>query len=164
MAKKAPARVDGAGGKIGPDAVKANLHPDRKSTTHAGEASTHAEMCRTLALVCGLDMALKGGYVAKVAQTLRLAGYTVADIRFFDQWWLEVDWRGQKNEIPRLDDVLTYIPQSRWADTFGRGVREETYRRATDKTTGEIIHYIANKDGSLTEFGRSLPRRKRTGQ
>jgi hypothetical protein len=53
------------------------------------------------------------GQVAQTVGVLQDAGYTIDDMRKFWKWWHEEDWRGQKNQLPTLEQIRSEIGKIR---------------------------------------------------
>lgn len=74
--------------------------------------SSHKEMFAALADLCKVDPNLVNGRLGAHVKSLRKAGYTVADLERFGQWWYANDFRGKRGEPPALGVVLTDLPRS----------------------------------------------------
>jgi hypothetical protein len=71
------------------------------------------EMVGELARLCVMDVRLEGGRLGKVASKLVKAGYSTADLHLFRDWWYKRDWRGKLGQVPKPEQVLEVIPQSK---------------------------------------------------
>lgn len=76
----------------------------------SGENDWNA-FCELLANICKLDYALAKGKVQATARKLwqKGQGYSVADLRLFEVYWVKEDWRGKKGDVPSLNEVLLTI-------------------------------------------------------
>jgi hypothetical protein len=81
----------------------------RPKTETPKEPTAQQEMVGALADVTGMDTRLNGSRLGKVAVQLSRVGATPDDLRRYygpGGWWYKADWRGQKGEFPRPEQVL----------------------------------------------------------
>jgi DNA-binding MarR family transcriptional regulator len=86
----------------------------------SGERKDWGVFCHRLADVCRLDFNANAGKIRKFACKLwrHGEGYSLADLDTFEQWWHTQDWRGQRGETPRLNDVCEGIREAVFETQF----------------------------------------------
>jgi hypothetical protein len=83
--------------------------PSKPKADAPKEPTAQQEMVGALADVTGMDTRLNGSRLGKVAAQLSRVGATPDDLRANygpGAWWYRADWRGQKGEFPRPEQVL----------------------------------------------------------
>lgn len=66
-----------------------------------------------IARVCQLDPFLRDGMIGKYAKQLCSAGYGIDAILTAEDYWYQVDWRGKKGDIPRIDELIDTLPRAK---------------------------------------------------
>lgn len=67
---------------------------------------------KALCEVCHVDGKVMRGQVVQAVKTLRSAGYSLAQVEGFADWWKVNDWRGQKGQPPTVQQLIAHIKQS----------------------------------------------------
>lgn len=85
--------------------------PPQTIPSHSRKNLAWEEFCHTLADVCQLDYDANQGKIRKAAARLwkNGKGYNPIDLRRFKIWWYQRDWRGQKGDLPTLQNVSELI-------------------------------------------------------
>jgi hypothetical protein len=80
----------------------------------SGERKDWIVFCHRLADACRLDFDANAAKIRKFASKLwrHGAGYSLADLDTFEQWWYSQDWRGKRGETPRLNEVCEGIREA----------------------------------------------------
>lgn len=66
-----------------------------------------------IATACQLDPVLRDGMIGKYAKHIASAGYGPEAILTAVEYWYQVDWRGKKGDIPRIDELIDTLPKAR---------------------------------------------------
>ena len=87
-----------------------------------GDGDNHQALFEAVMDATAMDPKIRSnaGRIAKTAKSLRKAGYTSAQIRawYVEErcWWYQMDWRGKKQEIPTLAQIVETVGKAkRWS-------------------------------------------------
>jgi hypothetical protein len=143
--QKGPARSAGIGAHRDADAQN-NSAPKTGAALQENahvlkEKDSWNNFCRTLADLCQLDFSANQGKIRRFASKLwrHGQGYTTADLKAFEAWWYNHDWRGKKGDIPRLDEVTQMIRVA--VEEQQKALQSEVTQRYR-YISGELAAYI----------------------
>ena len=110
-------------------AVATSAPPSPIQVLSQSEENSWNAFCELLANICKLDYALAKSKVQATARKLwqKGQGYSIADLRQFEVYWLKEDWRGKKGDKPSLNEVLLTI---RKAVESGQTNKDDPHRLA----------------------------------
>jgi hypothetical protein len=115
-----------------------------KSSNSSNKKSDWEKFCHALADICQLDFEANKGYIRRIASQLwqRRKGFTIRDLEIFETFWYERDWRGQKGDIPRPDEVAKGI----------RAAVEFETKKKKSKKEPDRYRYIRGEFSDLVEY------------
>jgi hypothetical protein len=116
-------------------------------------APEHTLMLEEMSRICGMDISLNAGRMAKRVSQLRKAKYTLEDLKRFEKWWYRKDWRGKKKQPPTPEQILENILKTKPAQprqqsvTAYKNKSELEKKRRLQQQVRDAINSLENEQG-----------------